>query len=148
MLFDLITIAKVHIKIEYPNNSLLFIENLCSCSLKIAVCAPKITAKSKNCRLKITIISKNYGLKIPVRVRACVRMYARAYDCQDSTSDTRRTHDQRKREEGKPAYRGIIADTEKKYKKSLKKFGNMKKPPYLCSRNQTTNKFNNKITKQ
>ena len=104
MLFDLITIAKVHIKIEYPNNSLLFIENLCSCSLKIAVCAPKITAKSKNCRLKITIISKNYGLKIPVRVRACVRMYARAYDCQDSTSGTsgthtNGTHDNRKRED-------------------------------------------------
>ena len=139
MLFDLITAAKVHIKIEYPNILLLFIENLCFCSLKIAVCAPKITAKSKNCRLKITIISKNYGLKIPVRVRACVRMYARAYDCHDSTSGTRRTHDQRKREEGKPAYRGIIAGTEKKYKKSLKKFGNVKKPPYLCSRNRTTN---------
>ena len=39
----------------------------------------------------------------------------------------------------------MIADNEKKYKKSLKKFGNMKKPPYLCSRNQTTNKYNNKI---
>ena len=24
----------------------------------------------------------------------------------------------------------------------------MKKPPYLCSRNQKTNKYNNKITKQ
>lgn len=33
-------------------------------------------------------MSKNYGLKILVRVR----MYARMYDCQDSTSDTRRTH--------------------------------------------------------
>ena len=65
MLFDLITIAKVHIKIEYPNNSLLFIENLCFCSLKIAVCAPKITTGRKkikiHIRLKITIESKNYG---------------------------------------------------------------------------------------
>ena len=26
----------------------------------------------------------------------------------------------------------MITDDEKKYKKSLKKFGNMKKPPYLC----------------
>ena len=26
--------------------------------------------------------------------------------------------------------------------------GNVKNPPYLCSRNQTTNKFNYKITKQ
>ena len=33
----------------------------------------------------------------------------------------------------------MFADNEKKYKKSLKKFGNIKKPPYLCSRNQTTN---------
>ena len=133
MLFDLITIAKVHIKIEYPNNSLLFIENLCFCSLKIAVCAPKITAKSKNCRLKITIISKNYGLKIPVRVRA--------YDCQDSTSGTPTEHTTtgKGRNTGnteKPVYICIFASNEKKYKKSLKKFGNMKKPPYLCIRNQ------------
>ena len=42
----------------------------------------------------------------------------------------------------------MIADNEKKLKKSQEKFGNMKKPPYLCSRNQTTNKFNYKITKQ
>ena len=50
------------------------------CSLKIAVCVPKITIESKNCRLKITEWSKNYGLKIPVRVRVCARMYARVYD--------------------------------------------------------------------
>ena len=64
----------------------------------------------------------------------------------------RNTGHQRKREEHqqaeKPEYICVIADNEKKYKKSLKKFGNVKKPPYLCSRNQTTNKFNNKITKQ
>ena len=36
-------------------------------------------------------MSKNYGLKIPVRVRVCARMYARAYDCQDSTGHTTRT---------------------------------------------------------
>ena len=34
--FLLFSIAKVSIKIEYPNNFLLFIENLCFCSLKIA----------------------------------------------------------------------------------------------------------------
>ena len=73
MLFDLFLIAKVHIKIEYPNKILLFIENLRFCSLKIAVCVPKITIESKNCRLKITIESKNYYLKIPVRVRMIVR---------------------------------------------------------------------------
>ena len=59
-----------------------FIENLCFCSLKIAVCALKITIESKNCRLKITAISKNYGLKIPVRACMCtrVRVYVCVYD--------------------------------------------------------------------
>ena len=32
----------------------------------------------------------------------------------------------------------MFAGNEKKYKKVKKKFGNMKKPPYLCNRNQTT----------
>ena len=86
-----------------------FIENLCFCSLKIAVCAPKITAESKNCRLKITIISKNYRLKIPVRVRVYARIYARAYDCRQiviRTHDRNRTtgtHDHRKSEEHQQA---------------------------------------------
>ena len=80
--------------------------------------------------------SKNCRLKIPVRVRVCVRMYARAYDCQDSTSGTsgthtNGTHDHRKREDlgktEKPVYICMFAGTEKKYKKSLKKFGNTKK---------------------
>ena len=81
MLFDLITAAKVVTIFEYPNKILLFIENLCFRSLKIAVCVLKITAESKNCRLKITAMSKNYGLKILVRVRVYARIYARAYDC-------------------------------------------------------------------
>ena len=81
MLFDLFLTTKVSIKIEYPNKILLFIENLCFCSLKIAVYAPKIPIISKNCRLKITEWSKNYGLKIPVRACMYARMYARAYDC-------------------------------------------------------------------
>ena len=42
----------------------------------------------------------------------------------------------------------MIAGNEKKYEKSQEKFGNIKKPPYLCIRNQKTNKFNYKITKQ
>ena len=77
MLFDLITAAKVQPFFLFPNKILLFIENLCFCSLKIAVCALKIPIESKNCRLKITAISKNYRLKIPVRV--CARVYARMY---------------------------------------------------------------------
>ena len=85
MLFDLFLIAKVVTIFEYPNKILLFIENLCFCSLKIAVCAPKIPIGRKKLkipiRLKITDISKNYGLKIPVRVRVYARMYVRAYDC-------------------------------------------------------------------
>ena len=51
-----------------------FIENLCFCSLKIAVYALKITIESKICRLKITIISKNYRLKILVRACMCTRV--------------------------------------------------------------------------
>ena len=93
MLFDLITTAKVHIKIEYPNKILLFIENLCFCSLKIAVCAPKITIISKNCRLKITEWSKNYGLKIPVRVR----VYVLVYDSGQIVIRTPEEHDNRKK---------------------------------------------------
>ena len=97
-----------------------FIENLCFCSLKIAVCVPKIPIGRKKLkipiRLKITDISKNYRLKIAVRVRACVRMYARAYDCQDSTSDTRRTHDHR--QSGKAC---IYRYNCRQWKKSTKK---------------------------
>ena len=37
----------------------------------------------------------------------------------------------------------MIADNEKKYKKSLEKFGNMKKPPYLCSCNQKEKQYEN-----
>ena len=106
MLFDLFLIAKVVTIFEYPNKILLFIENLCFCSLKIAVYVPKIPIISKNCRLKITEWSKNYGLKIPVRVRVYARiyarMYARVYDCrttQERRTRTNGTHDQRKREE-------------------------------------------------
>ena len=40
----------------------------------------------------------------------------------------------------------MIAGTEKKYKKKLKKIGNMKKPPYLCSRNQKTKQYGNANT--
>ena len=110
MLFDLFPIAKVSIKIEYPNKFLLFIENLCFCSLKIAVCVPKIPIGKKKLkipiRLKITIISKNYYLKIPVRVCICARMYVRVYACMieehrthDQDRHTTGTHDHRKREE-------------------------------------------------
>ena len=104
------------LKFNFQIKFYFFIENLCFCSLKIAVCALKITIESKNCRLKITAISKNYGLKIPVRACMCTRMYARASDCrqiasrthdqgQDQDQDTRprpahlRKHDQRKKEE-------------------------------------------------
>ena len=84
----LFSIAKISIKIEYPNKFLLFIENLCFCSLKITII-------SKNCRLKITAISKNYGLKILVRVRVYARIYARASDCR--TTQERRTRPPEKR---------------------------------------------------
>ena len=74
-----------------------------------------------------------------------MRMYARAYDCQDTTRHTTTTTGKGRNtgKAEKPAYIGKIADDEKKYKKSKEKFGNVKNPPYLCSRNQTTNKVNN-----
>ena len=69
-------------------------KNLCFCSLKIAVCVPKITIGRKKLkipiRLKITEWSKNYYLKIPVRARMYARMYARAYECGQIVI---RTHD-------------------------------------------------------
>ena len=108
-------------------------------SLKIAACSPKITIISKNCRLKITIISKNcrlkitaisknYDLKIPVRVRICacvrVRMIVRTPPDQDQDQDTGHDRNTRPEKRGttnnakKPAYICMIADNEKKYKKS------------------------------
>lgn len=127
MLFDLFLIAKVSIIFIYPNKFLLFIGNLCFCSLKIAVRALKITIISKNCRLKITIESKNCRLKILVRVYA--RMYARVYysgqiviRTQDHNWHTNGTHDHQKREgtsnAGKPEYICMISGNEKKYKKN------------------------------
>ena len=86
-------------------------------------------------RLKIKIEPKNYYLKIPVRVRVYARMFARAYDCQDSTSDTRRTHlrthttgkGRNTSKAEKPEYIVMIAGNEKKYKKKLKKIWKCKK---------------------
>ena len=146
MLFDLFSIAKVSIIFIYPNKILLFIENLCYCSLKISGRVPKISVRKKKIkipsRLKITEWSKNYGLKIPVRVCMCTRIYARASDCGQMiirTHDhdqhtppnndhqntghqrTRGNHgkkDHRQRE--KPAYIGKFAENEKKYKKVKK----------------------------
>ena len=75
MLFDLITIAKVSIIFIYPNKILLFIENLCFCSLKISGASKnfrlKITIESKNCRLKIPIGRKK--IKIPASLKISVR---------------------------------------------------------------------------
>ena len=73
------------LKFNFQIKFYFFIENLCFCSLKIAVCVPKIPIGRKKLkipiRLKITEWSKNYGLKIPVRTRMYARMYARAYKC-------------------------------------------------------------------
>ena len=104
------------LKFNFQIKFYFFIENLCFCSLKIAVCVPKIPIGRKKIkipiRLKITIISKNYYLKIPVRVRVYARIYARMYarasDCgqiiirtHDKDRHTTGTHDNRKSEEDK-----------------------------------------------
>ena len=90
-------------------NFYFFIENLCFCSLKIAVCALKIPIGRKkikiHIRLKITIRSKNYYLKIPVRV------YARVYVWANSHPDTRPAHTAGTRtpeDERKPPKKGGI----------------------------------------
>ena len=85
------------LKFNFQIKFYFFIENLCFCSLKIAVCVPKITAESKNCRLKITIISKNYDLKIPVRACMCTRV--RVYVCACMTEENR-THDHNRHTSG------------------------------------------------
>ena len=128
-------------------NFYFFIENLCCCSLKIS-------GASKNCRQKITEWSKNYGQKIPVRACMYARVYARVYRVRMIAGQHKRgehappehgtppeqrgtqDHDQHTTEKerntdkaGKPEYICIFAGTEKK----LKKFGNIKKTPYLCS---------------
>ena len=93
--------------------------------------------------------------------RIYARMYARESDCgqiiirtHDHDQHTNGTHDHRKREDsgkaGKSEYICMIADNEKKYKKVKKKFGNIKKTPYLCSRNQKTKQYekDNNYTRQ
>ena len=61
-------------------------------------------------------MSKNYGLKIAVRVY--VRIYARAYDCQDSTGTEHRRKKRGTQAKQKPVYICMIADDEKNIKKS------------------------------
>ena len=130
MLFDLITIAKVVTIFEYPNKILLFIENLCFCSLKIAVCVPKISVRKKKIkipsRLKITAQSKNFGLKISGVLDSGIRLPAGFRTTTTSTHHRRHlwnTGHQRgngsEAKRGKFAYIiGMIAGNEKKYKKS------------------------------
>ena len=89
--------------------------------------------------------------------RIYARMYARAYECGQivirthdkdrHTTSTPTEHTTTGKERnagntGKPAYIGIIAGNEKKYKKSQKKFGNTKKGCNFVSviKNQTTMK--------
>ena len=132
-----------------------FIENLCFCSLKIAVCAPKIPIGRKKIkipiRLKITIESKNYYLKIIARVRVYACMYARMYSNshkdkdhdQDQDQDTNGTPPPEKERNtgnaGKPEYICMIADNEKKYKKVKKNLELIKKVvTLLLQSNQTT----------
>ena len=76
---------------------------------------------------------------VRMRVRVCMRVHMIVIN---SHPDTTRDTGPRKREDhGKSLYIGIFADNEKKYKKIKEKFGNMKKPPYLCSRNQKTKQY-------
>ena len=115
--------------------NLTFIENLCFCNLKIAVCVPKIpigrmkikiTIESKNCRLKITAESKNYRVRVYVYAytRVCMANSHRntrsghtttiRTPTEHTTTGKERITSKRK----KPAYICMISCAEKKYKKS------------------------------
>ena len=109
------------LKFNFQIKFYFFIENLCFCSLKIAVCAPKITAESKNYRLKITIISKNYRLKIPVRVRVYARIWLQANSHRNTGPPDTPTEHKTTGKAEKPAYIGKFAGNEKKVQKKLKK---------------------------
>ena len=109
-----------------------------NCRLCSKNCRLKITVKSKNYGLKIPVRARMYA-------RMYVRAYARASDCrqivirthdhdrhtsgahdQDRHTTRTRTHDRNTRPpekrgtpaSGKPEYICMIADDEKKYKKS------------------------------
>lgn len=104
-------------------------------------------------RLKISEQSKNYYLKIPVRVR--VRAYVCAYDCQDTTGHgtppahrTRLEHTTGKGRTPANKILLLLGNRHAKKQKKLKKVCKYGKSHYLCNRNQITNKFNHKITKQ
>lgn len=58
MLSDLITAAKVHIKIEYPNKILLFYRKFMLCNLKISGASKNSDREKAN---KNPYPSKNYG---------------------------------------------------------------------------------------
>ena len=120
------------LKFNFQIKFYFFIENLCFCSLKIAVCVLKITIISKNCRLKITAESKNYYLKIPVSACVCVRVYARAYECgqiairtHDKDRHTTSTRPEQDHRNTRPPEKGVkqnkFCDCEKICTRSIKK---------------------------
>ena len=105
----------------------LFIENLCFCRLKIAVCVPKIPIGRKKIkipiRLKITEWAKNFGLKISGVLDSGIGLPAGFRTTTTTgTEDTNGTPPPEKggfKQSGKFAYIiGVIAANEKKYKKS------------------------------
>ena len=132
MLFDLFSIAKVSIKIEYPNKILLFIENLCFCSLKIAVCALKTPIGRKKLkipiRLKITEWSKNLWSKNPrarAYVCACMRVCMIVRTPPDTPpQDTRQEHTP-------PEHRTPEDERKTRGKRNTSKAGNL--PIYRCN---------------
>ena len=110
--------------------------------------------------LKISVRSKNLYLKISVQwcsgavvqfVRSPAKVFResrRGCGTHDHDTTTRGEQESRKGRATKKffcLYIGIIAPNQKYLQKKLKKIWKFNFLPYLCSRNQTTNNYNNKI---
>ena len=107
--------------------------------------------------LKISVQSKNLYLKISVRCCSgaicpefCKGIQGLRRGCGTHDHDTtiggeQESHKGRATKKFFCLYIGIIAPNQKYLQKKLKKVWKFNFLPYLCSRNQTTNKFNNKI---
>ena len=111
--------------------------------------------------LKISVRSKNPYLKISVHQKANRPEWCNLLESckgiqglQRGCSNTRPRHDHRRRATKGEQQRNFLliyrynCTKSKIFAKKVKKIWKFNFLPYLCSRNQTTNKSNNKITKQ
>lgn len=170
--FLLFSIAKVVTIFEYPNNFLLFIENLCYCSLKISGISKNSDREKENknprpsknygCTLfcKNSRPAKNFGTSVGkpsgvVQVfRTSERMQAAPERMQEHTTNARPPQESRRATKGEPErmqagerqtnkFFVIYIGIEKYLQKKLKKICRYRNLLYLCSRNQKTKQYEN-----